>query len=248
MIDKFLELLNLSALTHVEAGQLMRRHLSDLANLDPSSLTDELFNSMLEELRNDDVLYVKALAQVRKNDETVNVELADMVRDKSLNAFDAGLKFYALSDDQTEVDASRVLRNVFDSYKNLTRLSYEAETLNIDKLVSELTGPIYSPRINLLQLDRTVARISNDNEAFKNLFGGRMVTTGLTETFDLKSIRKEMQHKYSDFANYVLIMAKRINTPLYNTTLNLLNTARKYYADQLARHAATVTKKDKPAV
>jgi hypothetical protein len=154
MIDKFLELLRFSALTHVEAGQLMRRHLSDLANLDPSFLTDELFNSMLEELRNDDVLFVKALAQVRKNDETVNVELADKVRDKSLNAFDAGLKFYALSDDEAEVDASRVLRNVFDSYKNLIRLSYEAETLNIDKLIGELNGANYSPKVNLLQMGR----------------------------------------------------------------------------------------------
>jgi hypothetical protein len=46
-----------------------------------------------------------------------------------------------------------------------------------------------------------------------------------------------MQVIYSDFCNYVLAMAKALNTPLFVNALNLLNAGRKYYADMLARRS-----------
>jgi hypothetical protein len=98
-------------------------------------------------------------------------------------------------------------------------------------------------------MERYETRISNANEAFKKLFGGRMTTAALTETYDLKSIRMEMFRRYSEFCDYVLAMAKALDTPLFTTTLDLLNTARKYYADLLARRtAAPQTDTAKPAV
>jgi hypothetical protein len=62
-------------------------------------------------------------------------------------------------------------------------------------------------------LDRNVSRIPEANEAFKTLFGGRMVTVALTETYDLKMIRKEMLKKYSDFCVYVLALRNEPNYP-----------------------------------
>ena len=41
-----------------------------------------------------------------------------------------------------------------------------------------------------------------------------------------------------DFCNYVLAMSKVVENPLFTTSLSLLNTARKYYADLLARRTA----------
>ncbi len=97
-------------------------------------------------------------------------------------------------------------------------------------------------------MERYVTRISNANEAFKTLFSGRMMTVATTETYDLKSIRSEMSIRYGEFCDYVLAMAKALNTPLFTTTLNLLNTARKYYADQLVRRIAPKADAAKPAV
>src|SRR5665647_645249 len=243
-----LEPLRVSMLTNMEGGQLMKRHLNDLRTLDPALLTDVPFTTYVQDLTGYAEKYEKALAQVRKNEETEKIMLADNVRDRALDAFGKALKLYAVSDDEAEVEASRGLRILLDSYKNLASSNYEAETIGIDKLVSELAGPNYSPKVSLLKMERYVTRISNANEAFKTLFGGRMMTVATTETYDLKSIRSEMANRYGEFCDYVLAMAKALNTPLFVTTLNLLNTARKYYADLLARRTATKTAATPPAV
>lgn len=70
-----------------------------------------------------------------------------------------------------------------------------------------------------------------------------MVTTATTESYDLKVIRAEMVTKYGEFTTYVLSMTKALETPLFVQALNLLNTARKYYADLLARRTAINDKK-----
>ena len=243
-----LEPLRVSMLTNMEGGQLMKRHLNDLGTIDPALLTDVPFNAYVKDLTRYAAQYEKALAQVRKNEETEKIMLADNLRDRALDAFRKALKLYAVSDNEAEVEASRGLRILLDTYKNLASTNYEAETIGIDKLVSELARPNYNSKISLLKMERYVTRISNANEAFKTLFSGRMMTVATTETYDLKSIRSEMSIRYGEFCDYVLAMAKALNTPLFTTTLNLLNTARKYYADQLARRIAPKADAIKPAV
>jgi hypothetical protein len=82
-------------------------------------------------------------------------------------------------------------------------------------------------------MNKYVTRLEETNNAFKTLFSGRMVTTAMTESYDMKAIRKELQKTYNDFTGYVLAMAKATESQLFVTALNLLNVARKYYADQM---------------
>ena len=70
----------------------------------------------------------------------------------------------------------------------------------------------------------------------------------MTETYDVLAIRKELLKQYADFTAYVLAMAKALDTPLFNTALTLLNTARKYYADMIARRKTDKVVKEQPAV
>jgi hypothetical protein len=241
-----LEPLRTPNLTLMEVGQLINRHLSDLDTIDAALKTDAPFNAYTSQLALQATQYQKGLAQVQKNEETEKVVLADAVRDKAVSALGAGLKLYALSDVPEEVEASRSVGILFGNYKNLANLNYEAETIAIDKLVGELLSPAYSSKISLLQMDRYVIRLQNANEAFKPLFSGRMVTTAMTETFDMKILRTDLLNKYSDFAGYVLSMAKATENPLFGTALNLLNTARKYYNDLLTRRVAPKAEKEKP--
>ena len=242
-----LEPLRTSVLTNMESGQLMKRHLSDLGTIDPALLVDTPFNDYVHQLNRYAGDYEKSLAQVRKSEETEKIALADIARDKAGNAFGKALKLYAFSDDPAEVEAARALDILFGPFKNIAHLNYEAESIAIDKLISDLGSPNYSSKVSLLKMERYVARLSNANEEFKTLFSGRMVTVAMTEVFDLKSIRNEMLKKYNEFCAYVLAMAKALNTPLFVTTLNLLNAARKYYADQVARRTADKEVEDKPA-
>ena len=232
-----LEPLRTSNLTNMEVGQLIIRHLSDFDTIDPALKTDAPFNAYTNDLGLQSVVYQKGLAQVQKNEETEKIVLADANRDKTVSAFGAGLKLYALSDIPEEAEASRSLNILFGTYKNLSTLSYEAETLAIDKLVGELLSPAYSSKVTLLQMDRYVTRMQNANEVFKPLFSGRMVTTAMTETYDMKILRTTLLNKYSDFANYVLAMAKATDNSLFANALGLFNTARKYYDDMVARRA-----------
>ena len=87
-----LEPLRLSGLTNMEAGQLLKRHLSDLATLDPQLLADAPFNTYLQALANHSVLFEKGLAQIRKNEETQKIEMADANRDKATVAYGRALK------------------------------------------------------------------------------------------------------------------------------------------------------------
>jgi hypothetical protein len=234
-----LEPLTISALTNMEAGQLMIRHQSDLNTIDASLLTDVPYNNYLQKIGNQTELYFNALAQVQKNEETEKIGLADDARDKAITAFNLALKLHASADDPAEAEASRSLRILFDTYKNLAKLNYEAESLAIDKLVSILNSEAYSEKISYLHMGKYVTRLSETNTTFKNLFSGRMVTTAMTETYDMKVIRKELQDKYSDFADYVLAMAKATENQLFVTALNLLNAARKYYTDQMISRTKT---------
>ena len=58
----FLEPLNLSALTNMEAGQLMILHQSDLNTIDASLLTDAPYNSYVQKIGNKMESYFDALA------------------------------------------------------------------------------------------------------------------------------------------------------------------------------------------
>ena len=242
-----LEALRISDLTSMEAGQLMNRHLNDLSTIDQKLLTDAPYNDYVQQLTAKSATYQKALAQVRKNEETEKIALADAIRDKAVNAFSMSLKLYTLSDDPSEVEAGRTLTILFKAFKNLTRLNYEAESMGIDKLVSELEGTKYAGMVTLLNIGRYVTRMKETNQGFKTLFSNRIATEAATETYNLHAIRKEMSKQYSEFTAYVLAMAKAVDTPLFNTALALLNLARKYYAELLARRTTVKEVKEQPA-
>ena len=247
-MNVILEPLKVSVLTNMEAGQLMNRHLSDLGTIDSNLLTDVPYSNYVQKIGAKMEFYWNALAQVQKSEETEKIGLADAARDKTVGSFGAAIKLHAMSDIPEEVEASRSLGILFGTFKNIARLNYEAETLAIDKLTSELTSPAYSEKVNYLHMSKYVARMAETNAAFKNLFGGRMVTAANAESFDMKTIRTELSEIYNDFADYVLAMAKATDNPLFPAALNLLNTARKYYADQLARHIALNAEQAKPSV
>ena len=241
-----IEPLRLAGLNNMEAGQLINRHLSDLDTIAPELLVDAPYNSYVQTLTNKATVYQKALAQIRVSEETEKIGLADDQRDKSVSAFSAALKLHSLSDDPAEVETSRSLGIIFNNLKNMAAMNYEAETMAIDKLTSELDSPANVVKISSLHMDRYVARLKSDNEQFKIVFSGRIQSEANSETYDMKIVRAETMKIYIDFCNYVLAMTKATNTALFSTTLNLLNTARKYYADLLARRAGVKKANDKP--
>lgn len=241
-----LQSLRVSALSNLEAGQLINRHLADLGSIDPALLTDDPFNNYLLKLTTHSDNYEKALAQVQKNEETLKISFADADRDKGHSSCIRCLSLYAISDDAEEVESSRILKIIFRNFKNLPRLNYEAETMAIDKLIADLEKPAAAQHVAKLNMGSYINRLKNSNETFKALFSSRIQTEALTESYDMKSIRKETFQTYRDFCNYVLAMAKALNTPLFNQALDLINAGRKYYADLLSRRNTSEEEEESP--
>ncbi|WP_430973010.1 DUF6261 family protein [Sunxiuqinia rutila] len=231
----FLESLRVSALSNLEAGQLVNRHLADLGTIDQALMTDGPFNNYMSKLSDHSDLFEKAMAQIRASEITLNIANADTKRDKSNQACRRCLALYALSDDPEEVAASRSLNLIFKNFRNLPNLNYEAETIAIDKLISDLEEPTAAAHVSTLNMERYITRLKADNEAFKVLFGQRIQTEAQTEDYDMKIIRRETFQTYRDFCNYVLAMAKAQGTPLFEEALDLINAGRNYYANMLAR-------------
>lgn len=73
------------------------------------------------------------------------------------------------------------------------------------------------------------------NANFKTTFDTRSSATISKVKYDSKALRNAIFETYKDLAGYILLMAKRKNTPFYNTLLSILNSGRDYYADILAR-------------
>ena len=239
-MNNSLQPLKTSSLTNMEFGQLMKRHLIDLSSIDQMLLNDQPYNAYLQQLNEKLEIYEKGLARVLENEETELISLADKGRDRAVVAFSKVLKLFAVSENADEVEASRKLGILFHTFKNLPYMNYEAESIGIDKLVSHLESANYSDLIKLLDIGRFVTRMKGSNQNFKALFEGRILSDSKSEYYNMKAVRTALMHIYKDFTDYILAMCKALNTPLFITSLSLINTARKYYADMLA-HRSTET-------
>lgn len=219
----------------MEAGQLINRHLIDLGTIDPALLTDVPYNNYLDALRTRSALYGQAVAQIQKNAETLKIADADQLRDNAVRAFASALKLYGYSDVAAEREAARELGIIYKSLKDITTMNYEAETQAIAKLLSELAKPAAAANVATLGISRWVTFLQTSNQAFANLFGSRIQTEAVTETYDMKVVRKETFKLYTEFCDYLLSMGKATNGQLFVKALNLVNAGRSYYADLIAR-------------
>ena len=242
-----LEPLAASTLQTMETGQLTARVVEDVGAIPTELKTDVPYNKYVAKLGEISELYFRALAQVRKREETELIVKADGLRDKTISSFKMAIKLHLAALDPEEAEAARGLSILFGAYKEIDKMNYEAESLAIDKLVNDLNTPAYSEKINSLHMEKYVNNMAEANASFKSLFSQRLQGVAATEVFDIKTIRREMLTVYDDFCEYVLALAKATDLPLFVDTLGLINTSRKYYADLLARRAGNA-KNDEPPV
>ncbi len=231
---KELQALNISRLTNLEAGQLIKSNLKDIGSIAAGEITDVALKNSIISLGNKEADYDKALVQVQKNDETAKLVKADEKRDLSIAAFNAAIHLGTLSDVPAEVLAATSLHTLLKTYINLPKLNYEAESNGMDNLGKDLVNVKYAPYVALLVIGKYVTRMQTDNDALKTLYSGRTVGIANTEVFNAKELRKDLQSIYGKFTTYVLSMAENIDTAQYNDVLAIINAGRKQYADLLA--------------
>lgn len=226
--------LRATSLSNLEAGQLVRRNLDDIDSLDPALITNEPLKNYLTRLNASEKTYEKALLQVQVNEESAKISVADSNRDKSVSVILSAINLHSKSDDAAEVEAAHSLTILMNTYKGITDEKYDAESLGLDKMVEALESDAYKSKVELLGMGRYVTRVKETNEAFKALFGNRLIVEASTISYNAKQLRKELYSLYNETVQYVVSMANALDTPEFVKVLALINKARSYYADQLA--------------
>lgn len=234
---KELHNLRLTGLTHLEAGQFVKRNLADLTAANVNTATDVHIKNYITQMQTDSALFDKALLQLQKNEETDELAALDHERDMSYMFMYRQFKVYELSKVPAELAAYKSLKIVFSKYKKVTIMNYEAETNAISNLLQDLAIPKYAAHVLTLKLTPHISRLKTDNDNFNARFTTRSTGTAATVVYDAKAIRKTMIANYSNYANYVLLLAQSVNTPYYNGILAIVNNDRKYYSDLLAIRA-----------
>jgi hypothetical protein len=236
---KKLHKLRLTALHNLEAGQLVKRNIDDLATAGIDLTTDPLIQNFVTQMTADSAQMDLVLLQVRAQQESHNLEVLDIKRDTSVRVLRMQLNIFRSSDNPAEVTAYNVLKLPFNTYKDIEKLNYEAENNAIDNFKIELAKPLYTSSIALLNLGGLITRMDNDNNAFKAMFSTRSVTTAGTPTLDGKAIKKTLITNYEAYAGYVLSLTNATkNLPsnaYYSSIFDIVDNIRRYYSDLLAR-------------
>ena len=239
---KTLHKLRCTSLSHLEAGQIIKRNLDDLVTASIVTTTDVHIQNYIQELTTKSNLFDQALIQIRKKLETeVLIEL-DQLRDTALSFFNRQLRVYQISENPAQITAYKALKIVVDAHKDLASLNYEAESNGIDNLLSEFANSTFAPHIATLNLSPFVVRIQTTNNNFKTTFSLRSTDVSSTVVYDAKVIRKAMFDSYTNYINYVLALANVTTANnYYDTILDIINQSRKYFSDLLARREGTGT-------
>jgi hypothetical protein len=228
--------LRVTALTHLEAGQLIKSNIKDLETAGINTTTDTHINNYVQKMVTDAALYDKGLLQIKKNEETEELSRLDHVRDLSIGAYNKQLDVFENTRNANKLVAYKSLDIVATKYNGLAHLNYEAESNGIDNLIAELTNATYAPHIATLNMGEFVDDMHQTNEEFKLKFSQRSADISTKEIFDMKLIRKATFENYNNYIQYVLSLAK-VDTgdDYYKNILNSINQNRKYYSDLLAR-------------
>lgn len=228
--------LKATALTNLEAGQLIKTSIKDLNTAGINTATDSHINNYVHQMSTDSDLFDKGLLQIKKNEETEVLLNLDHVRDLNLSAFNRQLKVYELSTDAGIVTAYKAITILVKTYKNLAHLNYEAESNGIDNLIADFNSTKYAPHITTLSMNEFVDRIKTSNDDFKLKFSQRSTDISSTEIYNVKLIRKAAFENYNNYTQYVLSLAKvTTGDDYYKKILDIINQTRKYYSDLLAK-------------
>lgn len=228
--------LNITRLPYLDSGQFIVRYLTDYKNSGLDYATDPDFKALHTSLITQSPLFNAALMQVRAKAESQELLELDAARDKKITTLRRCHSVFEHSDDAGEQAAYGVVKTVLNTYKTIDKANFESESLGIDNLIAELRSGSYFAAVQTLGLEGHINNLEIANTTFKAKFDSRSTGTITTVVHDTKALRKAILATYKELAEYVLVMAKRRNTPYYTDTLTIVNNGREYFANLLARH------------
>lgn len=232
-------------LHHAEFGQFIDRLFNDMEQGSLDLDTDANFKMLFDQLKEKSPFYSKALEQVRENENTQKIAELDRMRNDDFTALRDSIKPYRKIREEKQKQAYDLLKIVFDDCKKLTGLNYEAKTKKLSTLLSQLKGVEYQSQISVLNILGFVQRLEKSNTEFDKLFAQRSAQYMAKETYDTKTLRREMTEIYRKWCLYTEMLADISQDGFYKKALEIINNSRKYFADLLAKREGVNKSKKK---
>ena len=237
--------ISVSRLQLLESGQFISNTIADYVKSGLVAATDPTFKMQYDNLKALSIPYNDALNQIRAQKETEELMNLDLQRDHSLTTVRRAVSVFEYSHNAVEVSAYKEISIILNQYSDLERANYPAETLGIDKVVTEIRNA-KDRAIDTLDLTRHVDRLENANTDFKAKFVDRSSDVISNVAYDTKAMRKELFNVYNTLASYVESTANITKEAYYLDTLKVFDYSREYFADILARREG-INKKNRPA-
>ncbi len=234
--------IHLQGLHRVEFGQFLSRFFEDFQKTSLDESTDSDFKMLFDELKAKTPTYNKALERVRANEESKKIAELDKIRDLDVIALKDSIKPYRNAKTDAQKEAYNALKIVLDTHKNISKETYEKQTNRINILISTLKADKYPSHIANLKIEYFVNELEKSNKEFNDVFANRSFQNLQKESFDVKSLRKELTDIYRKLCNYVHTLADIKQDEFYKKTLDVINNSRKYYSDMLSIRAGKNSK------
>lgn len=222
--------LNLSALHHSEFGQFITRFYEDFAQSGLDDNTDPDFKILFDGIQAQLPTFNGALKQIKASEESEKIAQLDKVRDDALQNLRNALKPYHSSKIPTEAEAYKSLSLLLAEYKETQNANYEAETNELNMLVSRLESSSYEQYVIELAIGKFVTRLKDANIAFNDLFSQRSFNVSQKVVYDVKALRKTLSDDYKIMAQYIAGQAPVKANTFYKDVLGIINNGRTYFS------------------
>ena len=231
--EKVLKRVSLTRITNSGLRIFIEEQITAIEAIGPA-LTDPGLIAQLAFLKSLLAEYGQSILKVQKSAYTKKMIVFDVTRDKALKGYYHALRGFSFSEDLEELAAHDKLTTLSAVYKGLDAFDYEEQTDRTSGMVAELESPTFSSAVATLVMGKHVTRVKTTNLDFKVLFGSRNAESAAKEVYDVMALRKKLEKRYKQFADYSLSMANAMDAEPFNSILRIINTSRSYY-DELIR-------------
>lgn len=232
---KTLKSVYIGRLTQPEFSQFIDRQIMEIELPGSDVLTDIPMNLMLAALKTAAAEFGKVILFVRKSPFSELLAAQDKLRENAFKQFKLALGNFRYSNDKEELKSYRKLLIIFTTFGDLHHLNFEAQTIEMKKLIELLEGENFNNEISKLNLASYVSRMKTRNEDFNQLFGSRSHEKSIRPVIDTLKQRMELQKQYEYFTGYILAMAHTMDVEPFNGTLKIMNSVRSYYDELIKR-------------
>ena len=189
--------------------------------------------------------YQKAINQDKGKEITKKIQDANQLRNSDFSIFKRSLAAFETSKRQSEKSAYSKLTEIVKPFREIHRLDYEKESLELDKLFNRLSSPEAIEYIEILGLKRFFENLKESQQEFETVFSNTTDIRSKVNRYDTYQIRKNLQSAYLRVLKLCEILVELHGQSLYSELITLFNTSRQYYIEQLSHHSNKVAKNDK---